>query len=282
MVPELHKGLSKRMKKASMASSSTALCFSAPLFFDWKPGALVERAVDLCNDDDACRKRFPDLFWDFQQLPFDMRKVTLDGDAIPPELLPHMYQKRLRALLSRHRLAELPADITKTAMSLAIALAEDTAWTPPPSLSQSMRGIGLLMHFAILCAEEIRPFDDRELDNFGQPFSLSFYRKACAKLEANANHQVKLDKAWRKAQATSRPVLIFNGAYDTSVNPEFSEPIEQLYPNSRHVQVPLAGHDIVSKITCAREILADFLNGKAPRDLVDGCARLNRVKFIAP
>ena len=248
-------------------------------FFDWNPFALVEKALELCNEQDACRARYPDLYWDFQRLPFDMRKVKMAPESLSAPIQIFLYRNRLQSLLARHQLDRLPGDIDATMQSLSDALRDDTVWTPPQPLAPSMKGIGLLMHFAILCAEEIEPLDDKMLNELDQPLQMSFYRRACSDLAAASSHWITLPEHWNEAQATDKPVLIMNGEFDTVVDPSAAASALPVYKNSAWVQLPHAGHDLVSRIPCARTIAAKFLDGTAPKDLDQSCVEDMKAGF---
>ena len=254
--------------------------FKGTAFFDWQPKSKVESALDLCNEQDACRAAFPNLYWDFERIPFEIRKVKqTKEESLPAGLLVNLYRKRLQALLARHRLDEVPADITATLDSLLTAQAEDTIWVPPSPLPQKMRGIGLMMHFAILCAEEIDRLSDQEPRDLAQPYRVMFYRAACKAIRDQSQNGVALDDTWSKARKSAKPILIFHGVLDTIVNPDATKKALALYQNASLIFVANAGHDIVSNIACAREVMAHFLDGAAPHALDNLCADQEAVRF---
>ena len=263
------------------------IVFNGPLFistrfFDWNPFAKVESTIELCNEQDTCRSVYPDLYWDFQRLPFEMRKVKLANEKLPAAIYIFLYRNRLQALLARHRIADVPADIVKTARSVAEAIREDKVWTPPPPLAPSMKGIGLLMHFAILCAEDIAPLDGKTFNELDQPLQVSYYRSACQRLTEVSRHTIKLGKGWDQAARTSKPILILNGEYDTIVDSEASGQVLSLYPNGRWIEVPFMGHDQVSRVACARQITESFLSGTAPGKLKNHCMITSELAFHGP
>ena len=261
--------------------------FNGPLFigtrfFDWNPGDKVEKVVEICNELDACREMFPNLYWDYQRLPFAMRGVKLDADALPAVIQPMLYRNRLQALLARHRLIDVPDDIEKTSRSLQQALENDAIWTPPSPMPQSMRGIGLLMHFAIICAEDIKPFEDRLLSDLDQPLQVAFYRSVCERIEEETDQIVKLKDGWDQAKTSQKPILIINGEFDTIVDPSAAEATLPLYPNAKLVTVPYLGHDQVSQVPCSRQIAFDFLQGASVTDLDVSCIETIHPNFRAP
>ncbi|WP_319567174.1 alpha/beta hydrolase [Cohaesibacter marisflavi] len=262
------------------------ILFNGPLFlatrlFDWKPEGKIDDLIDACNEDDDCRNAFPDLYWDYQRLPFAMRKVKLAEDAVyPAEAQPYFYQNRLNALLARNKAALVPADIAATVTSVDKALAEDAIWTPPDPLPQSMKRISLLMHFAVACAEEIAPLADQSEIDFQQPLTMRFYRKACDRIAEVTSHTVKLEKGWDKASKTARPTLILNGAFDTIVYPDAVADSLPFFTDASWVTLPFGGHDVLSVNPCARTLAGAFLAGTEPEKLDTACAQNADLSFL--
>ncbi len=256
--------------------------FVATRFFDWNPFELVQQAIELCNEQEDCRSTYPDLYWDFQRLPFDIRKAKMPKDSFPADLQAYLYRNRLQAMLASHKLRAVPADITKTALSVQQALEQDIDWIAPSPLPQSMKGIGLLMHFAIICAEDIAPLADKSLSELDQPLQMAFYRNVCDRISKETSHTVKLKKGWQKASKTKKPVLMLNGQYDTIVNPQSAFETLKLYANGALITVPFAGHDVVSQISCARDIATKFLDGTAATKLDNTCVGDGNVAFFGP
>nr|WP_321526716.1 alpha/beta fold hydrolase [uncultured Cohaesibacter sp.] len=261
------------------------LLFNGPLFlatrlFDWKPEEKVDDLIEVCNDDDVCRGAFPDLYWDYQRLPFAMRNVKLaEGEIFPASAQPFFYQNRLDALLSLNKAASVPADITATAHSVDEALKQDTIWSPPDPLPQSMKRISLLMHFAISCAEEVeRLADQSELDLL-QPLTVSFYRQACERIKRATTHTVKLKKGWDQGAKSARPTLILNGELDTIVRPDAVAETLPLFSDAAWVTIPFGGHDVLSINPCARELADRFLAGAEPEAMDTACANNRTLAF---
>ncbi|WP_316858993.1 alpha/beta fold hydrolase [uncultured Cohaesibacter sp.] len=259
--------------------------FNGPLFaatrlFDWKPDEQIDKVIELCDAQDKCRSDFPNLYWDYQRLGFDMRKARVaDEEATPPAALPFLYQTRLNAFLARHKAKQVPADITRTVQSLDKALAEDSIWTPPPPLPQPMKGIGLLMHLAISCAEDVHPLADQALYEMAQPMTLLFYRDACEQIENATANTIRPDMVSGKAAKSNLPILVLNGELDTIVNPEAMASTLPLYSNAIRIEMPYAGHDVLSKLSCARSIAAQFLDGAKADALDRGCLRSGDLAF---
>lgn len=257
--------------------------FVGTVFLDWNPYSRVEAALDLCNEQDGCRTNFPNLYWDMERIPFAIHNVKLpQDDPLPASIHANLYRKRLQSLLARHRVGEVPSDIEKTLASLDEAQEKDAVWAPPSPLPQNMKGIGLMVHFSILCAEEIDRLADQAPQDLAQPLRVLFYRAACKELDAVSDHGISLAKNWDKAKPTKKPILIFNGALDTIVNPDAVEKTEALYANASRFTVPYAGHDILSRVPCAREMMAQFLDGAKPDAVKDLCATRPPIAFEGP
>lgn len=259
------------------------ILFNAPLFnqilfFDWDPLPLVETVVEACDGDEACREAYPGLYWDFTALPYLMQKVKVGEDDLPPALQSYLYMRRLRSLLHRHRAGELPKDIAQVHQTVREAVAHDRIWTPPDPLPQSMRQVGLFMHFAILCEEEMPRMAKQGLHDLKQPLQIVFYRQVCEDLHKAMKARPQLPKHWDQGRKSKLPVLILNGSLDTLVEPESPGQVLPLYPNGRWLQMPHAGHDVFSNNACAKQIGAAFLEGSAASGLDITC--LEEIKLI--
>ena len=261
------------------------LIFNGPLFletslFDWTPDEAINSVIDACNEDDACRNTFPDLYWDYQRLPFAMRALTLPEDEpFPAAAQGFFYKNRLNALLARNKAGAVPADIAATALSVDKALAENAIWTPPDPLPQSMKRISLLMHFAIACAEEVAPLANQSEFDLKQPLTMSFYRKACDRISEKTAHTVKLGKDWNKATKTNRPTLILNGEYDTIVDPQAAAESLHFFTDASWVTLPFGGHDVLSSNPCARSLASSFISGVSPDALDTSCTQNAHLSF---
>nr|WP_321462356.1 alpha/beta fold hydrolase [uncultured Cohaesibacter sp.] len=261
------------------------LVFNGPLFlatrlFDWQPERKIDELIEACNEDDRCRDAFPDLYWDYQRLPFAMRRAKLpQTEPFPPIAQPYFYQNRLNALLSRNRAAQVPGDITATVQNVDKALAEDGIWTPPDPLPQSMKQISLLMHFAVACAEEIPSLADQSELDLKQPLVIGFYRKACDRISAATGDVIKLAKDWNKTPRTDRPTLILNGQFDTIVDPDAAGDTLPAFASVSWVNIPFGGHDVLSNNPCARALAGEFLDGAEPDNLDSSCAKDAHMAF---
>ena len=261
--------------------------FNAPLFnqtrfFDWSPLPLVESVIEQCVEATDCAVDYPDLYWDYQGLPFAMRSVPLADDQPPRGLIPFLYRMRLQSLLSRHRADEIPADITRTIKSLRQAIDSDEGWVAPSPLPPSMKRISLLLNFSTLCAEDIARMADLHPEDIKQPLRVGFYREACTRLETVAHFNQILPDKWDQGTRFDKPVLILNGGLDAVVEPTTPEAVLPLYKNSRWFQLPYAGHDVVSRNACARSMAGQFLEGAKPEAIDSACLAKERITFLPP
>ncbi|MCT4655908.1 MAG: alpha/beta hydrolase [Cohaesibacter sp.] len=258
------------------------------LLFDWSPFPLVEKVMDACNEDDRCREAYPELYWDFQTLKFNMQKVELAKDALPhlekdrqaagdqaqkeesnealsngekeqasKILLYHLYRQRLQALLARHRAGEVPRDIWRTAQSLDQALASESPWSPPKPLTSNMKKISLLMHYTVFCQEDGERMRKKGFETIPQQLYVQFYRKVCELLDGPS-----LEKGWDKAKKSKKPLLLLSGDLDTVIDPESPKKVQKRYPNMQWIRFPNAGHDVANRNACARKLVADYLEHK--------------------
>ena len=262
------------------------IVFNGPLFlatklFDWSPIEKIDEVIESCNEDDPCRTAFPDLYWDYQRLPFAMSRAKLEESAvIPASAQAFFYGKRLTSLLAQNKAGAVPADIAATTLSLDKALADKTIWTPPDPLPQSMKNISLLMHFALSCAEDINRLADQSSLDLKQPLTVEFYRQACETLGQKASNVIKLEKGWDKGSKSSRPVLILNGELDPIVMPEKVADSLSLFSNAAWVKLPFGGHDVFSNQPCVRQIAEAFLAGGRPDALDTSCAEKREPSFV--
>lgn len=259
------------------------IVFNSPHFLhtnlmDWNPFPLVEKVMDLCNDDQICRESFPSLYWDFQGLQFDISKVILSEKALSlikptkegqqevsaeekteqaKSLAYHLYKQRLQSLLARHKAGKVPRDIWATSLSMRKALKEQTPWSPPVPLQSNMKKLSLLVHYTIFCQEDGSRLQKKGWETVPQPLYAHFYKAICGKLSAPS-----LPEGWDKVKKSKKPILILTGNLDTIVNPESPKKALGLYPNATWLRFPISGHDVPAHNLCARQLMMDFLNKK--------------------
>ncbi|MCV6601315.1 MAG: alpha/beta hydrolase [Cohaesibacter sp.] len=262
------------------------LIFNSPhflhhLLLDWQPFSLVERLMDQCNEEESCREHYPNLYWDFQSLQFDMAKVSLSDEALAlitkgqqdqpsltkeeqeeqeeqiKVLVYQLYRQHLQKLLARNRAGEVPHDIWQITLSLQKALKEQTPWSPPKPLATNAKNISQLLHFTIFCQEEGARMKAKGWDRIEQQLYAQFYQVICEKLDLP-----DLPKGWDKAKSSKKPILILTGALDTIVDSSSTKAALKLYPKAKWLNSPHAGHDASAQDQCAYKAQQNFLNGQ--------------------
>jgi pimeloyl-ACP methyl ester carboxylesterase len=235
----------------------------------------AERALELvfeqCAARDTCSEKYPDLRETFFALLEKLEEEPLEVGALGTSLrvgADEFVELVFMAMYDPAGISGLPNLITKVADGQTSWLAE------PVGIVLSMGGIlweG--MHFSIWCAEEA-PFNsaaDADEVNTGvhpaivrglQADNLPWFAQTCemwgaAEAGAIENEPVTVDV----------PALILTGEFDPATPPFLAHSTAEHLRKAQSFVVPGYTHDVLGSSTCARRIMAQFLD--SPEEIPD-------------
>jgi pimeloyl-ACP methyl ester carboxylesterase len=242
-----------------------------PASFAIDGDAALNRLLADCERDHVCRERFPELTAKIdrlfaaaarsprvtatQPLTGAPEALTLDATAVTSLLRAPLYAPQTAAMLP-YALAQATQGDSTALLTLTSAFAS--------SLAENFSEV---MHFAVVCAEDLPRVDPAAIDaarrtRFGTVY-IDLYRRACANFAPAA-----VPPGFYLAPSADVPVLMLSGGHDPATPPEHAAALAQSLPNVRHLIAPNLGHG-VSGQGCAPELVTRFIR-QANFDAIDG------------
>lgn len=207
----------------------------------------LQRALDQlireCGEQTGCSEAYPDLegqldraFARFRDGPVT---VDLDGRRVPFHAADLGYA--LRGLLY-NRSADVPYRIAQAArgelQELAGYYVQRTDWV-------SGTGVAAGNHLSVLCAEDIGPVTDADLDGvaegtFLRGHVIRSYRAAC-----DVWPEARLPEGFFEPVRSDIPTLLVSGERDPVTPPAGAETVARGLERHLHVVVPNGGHGVM-------------------------------------
>jgi pimeloyl-ACP methyl ester carboxylesterase len=248
--------------------------------------AALDRMIDGCTKDAACRERYPEFAQQLDALfkRFSSRPVVLtmtDPLTGRPEQLPFSRESMLAALRTPLYAAQLAA-----MLPYVVDRASRDDFSPLAAMlmsfssNESMR-LSWGMHFAVICAEDMPRIDaaDRAAaaaTRFGTGF-IELYEQACKEVP----HRPAPPEFYTLPKVDV-PVLLLSGGADPATPPRHADIVAKALPNSRHLVAPNIGHG-VSAQGCAPEMVARFVRQASFNGIDAACLeRLPAPPFFRP
>jgi pimeloyl-ACP methyl ester carboxylesterase len=247
------------------------------------------RAMDLllgeCEQDTACDAAFPQIRDDWKKVLEQLQKQPARVEYSPPgktaptavEIQRDIFAEKIRMwMYGRDKAARIPLIVHRAAEGDFAPFLEAAIQPSIPDF------IADGMYLSVTCAEDV-PFINQEEAtrlNANNPFGnyrVSQQTRACA--------------LWRRAEIppdflepvrSDAPVLIFSGNMDPVTPPKYGEEVAKFLPNSRHVIIPEAAHEVggVTDPGCIDRIALEFLDKVDAKNLDVSCvARMARPPF---
>jgi pimeloyl-ACP methyl ester carboxylesterase len=200
----------------------------------------LDRLVDECAGQTACSAAYPGLRADLSRLlaRFADGPVPVRLEAGEVAFAAGDLAYAIRGLLYG-RGSELPGMVARAAHGdlrpLVEYYLERTAWVGDPDEYAGY-------HFSVLCAEDIRPVTDAEIDaetagTFMGDHLIRSYRAVCDLWPA-----ARLPSGFLEPVHSSVPTLLVSGSRDPVTPPEGADLVAGTLSRSLHVVVPGAGH----------------------------------------
>jgi pimeloyl-ACP methyl ester carboxylesterase len=218
--------------------------------------AALERLFADCEADAGCKKRFPNLRAQWQQL--------LDGAPYTANLQHPVSLKTESVPISRAGLLNAvrsPLYVAAYASALPFAISEAALgrFTTLMGLSSSLGGgrrteLAWGMHFSVVCAEDLPRMKPAAADGTVDAFA-QLYRDVCAIWP-----QAAVSPDFYKMPVASMPVLVSSGGIDPVTPARHGErTAKALGAKAIHIVAPNIGHGLMG-VSCVREALGKFID----------------------
>ena len=257
-----------------------------PLSFVADGDAALQRLIDACEQEAACRRTYPDLRvmivslrGQLQRRPAratiqdprtgDRATISVNENVFLSGLFRPLYVAELASLLPLGVSAAVSGDFNPL-LAQNLELADDIA-----------ENLAVGMHLSVICAEDIPRITREDLQALNQSFFgralVDDFIRACSiwprgKLPADYYTPVKSDVA----------ALILSGGIDPATPPRHGEMVASTLPNARHFVAPSLGHG-VSLHGCGPRLVENFIRAGTAKDLDGKCLqRIPRPLFVLP
>ena len=238
------------------------------------------RAMDLllreCEQDARCHAAFPQIRDDWKNVLAQLEKQPARVEYSPPgktapttvEIQRDVFAEKIRnCMYGRDKAARIPLIVHHAAEGdFSPFLQQAIAPSIPDFIADGM-------YLSVTCAEDV-PFINQD--------------EAAA---LNANNQFGNYRVFQQARAcgmwprgeipadflepvrSNAPVLIFSGNMDPVTPPKYGEEVAGYLPNSRHVIIPEAAHDVdgLTDPGCIDRIALEFLDKGDAKNLDVSC-----------
>jgi len=249
----------------------------------------AERAMDLllgeCEHDAACHTAFPQIRDDWKNALAQLKKQPARVEYSPPrnaapatvEIQRDMFAEKIRAwMCDRNKAARIPLIVHHAAEGdFAPFLREAIAPSIPDFVADGM-------YLSVTCAEDV-PFIDQEEAaalNANNPFGN--YRVFQQTRACGMWPRGEIPADFLEPVRSNAPVLIFSGNMDPVTPPKYGEEVARYLPNSRHVIIPEAAHEVdgLTDLGCIDRIAIEFLDKGDAKNLDVSCVeRMARPPF---
>jgi pimeloyl-ACP methyl ester carboxylesterase len=237
------------------------------------------RAMDLllgeCEQDPTCHAAFPQIRDDWNNVLAQLGKQPARVDYSPPrstsstlEIQRDVFAEKIRMwMYGRDKAARIPLIIHHAAQGdFGPFLQAAIQPSIPDFLADGM-------YLSVTCAEDVPFIDQNEAArlNAGNPFGN--YRvfqqtRACAMWPRG-----DIPADFLEPVRSDAPVLIFSGNLDPVTPPKFGAEVAKYLPNSRHVIIAEAAHEVsgLTNVDCLDRIALEFLDKSDAKNLDVTC-----------
>lgn len=248
------------------------------------------RAMDLllkeCEQDAACHAAFPQIRDDWKNVLEQLEKQPARVEYSPPktaapttvEIQGGVFAEKIRTwMYGRDKAARIPLIVHHAATGDFTPFLQEAIGPSIPDLLADG------MYLSVTCAEDV-PFIDQEEAariNAGSPFGnyrVSQQTRACGMWPRG-----EIPPDFLEPVRSNAPVLIFSGNMDPVTPPKYGEEVARYLPNSRHVIIPEAAHEVdgLTDPGCIDRIAIEFLEKGDATNLDVSCVgRMARPPFI--
>jgi pimeloyl-ACP methyl ester carboxylesterase len=231
-----------------------------PAAFSVDNQAALDAVWAACENQAACRQRYPRLRADWQSLLASLPRTAqvahpLTGVPEPLTITREMVLSAVRVPLYAPALA--------AGLPLAVSEAARGRFEPLLGLASALRsGVGKIyegMHFSVVCAEDaprLAQSADRPGADYGNTFAEQ-YKKICADWPRG-----DVPAAFYSMPQSDAAVLVLSGGADPVTPPRHGDrAVRALGTKARHVVVAQAGHGVMA-LACMRDVIFKFIDAE--------------------
>jgi len=223
--------------------------------------AALDKMFAGCAADAGCKKAYPSLRADFDGLVAKLGAAPVKVSMPDPRTAQpvDITMTSARFLGTVHNVLYSPADARR--LPFLIHNAARGRWQPfvaRQNLASDFGmqgGIAMLMHFAVVCAEDVPRITPALLAQDAGQLTKTLADKLPAICKAMGVQPV----AWRAPTQIDTPALLLSGALDPVTPPHRAATAAKSMPRAQHVVVDNLAHG-VSQLGCAPRLLRAFLD----------------------
>ena len=257
-----------------------------PLSFVADGDAALQRLIEACEGEAACRRTYPDL----RVMILSLRNQLARRPARATIQDPRTGDRSTIQVNENVFLSGLfrPLYVAELASLLPFGISAAAAGDFNPLLAQNLEladdiaeNLSIGMHLSVICAEDIPRIDGNDLERLGQSFFgralVDDFMRACriwprGKVPADYYEPVRSDV----------PALVLSGGIDPATPPRHGDYVASTLPNARHFVAPHLGHG-VSLHGCGPRLIESFVRKASAADLDGKCLqRIPRPLFVMP
>jgi pimeloyl-ACP methyl ester carboxylesterase len=238
------------------------------------------RAMDLllgkCEQDAACHAAFPQIRDDWKNALAQLEKqparveYSSDGKAAPTpvEIQRGVFAEKIRTwMYGRDKAALIPMIVHHAAGGdFAPFLQQAIGPSIPDFVADGM-------YLSVTCAEDVPFINQEEAAKLNADNPFGNYRVFQQTRACGLWPRGKIPADYQDPVSSNAPVLIFSGNMDPVTPPKYGEEVARHLPNSRHVIIPAAGHNVdgLTDPDCMDRIAIEFLNNGDAKNLDVSC-----------
>lgn len=245
-----------------------------PLHFAKGAQHAIDRLMDDCAADNACRAAFPNLREEFRAVLERLKRAPASVEFIDPltkqpqsvTLARGPFAERLRMLLYGREPASL--------VPLLIHRAYEGDFKPYvlaslPQARAIQQSVSLGMYFSVTCAEGVPFITDDDVRRETRDTFLGEYRVRAHAAACREWPRAAVPNGFTAAVASDAPVLLLSGEADPASPRWFAAEAVRHLPNGLLANIPYEGHGYFSG--CISGITAEFIFRGSARALNTSC-----------
>ena len=230
--------------------------------------AALEKVFAQCAKDAGCAKAFPNLRAEYDGLLAKLEAAPIRLSLPDPRTArpTEFNMTASRFLGTVHNVLYSPADARR--LPFLIHNAAQGRWAPfvarqnMPSDFGNLGGLAMLMHLAVVCAEDVpRMTPDLLASDAGK-----LTKMLADQMPRLCKAMNVAPVAWKEPTRIETPALLLSGALDPVTPPHRAASAAKYMPRAQQVVVDNLGHG-VSQLGCAPRLLRTFLD--KPQDKLD-------------